>query len=485
MGDEVGTGAEAALNKPSKWQFAPVALFALIVAAWLSFTPALFNDGDTSWHLATGQWILKHGAIPHVDPFSFTFRGHAWTAHEWLVDVLMAVAYGLAGWGAVALLFGLSAAAALMLIGRELMRWLPWQRVLALLAFVTAVLAPFMLARPHVIAWPLLAGLTVSLLHARERDDAPPLTLALLFLFWANLHASFIFGLFLAGLFALEALLASEDRHRTLIGWGFFGFGSVACSLATPHFVQGFLYPLQVSGMKALPLIQEWRATDIREDWIFVLFAAAVGVVAAVQWRRLPIIRLLLIGLLAWLAFAHARHQAVFAIVSVLLLASAAGVRRNEVDSGRKAFLVLVLGGALLLTTVRIAVPLRRGDDANYPITALSKLPADLKRTPVLNSYSFGGPLILSGVAPYIDGRSDMYGDQHTLEHHRILGGDMAALESAQKRWGIRWTILNPRERVVKQLDSEPRWQRVYADPYAVVHVRRRQLFTEPQGRSD
>ena len=33
----------------------------------------------------------------------------------------------------------------------------------------------------------------------------------------------------------------------------------------------------------------------------------------------------------------------------------------------------------------------------------------------MLNYYSFGGPLILSGIRPYIDGRGDMYGDRFVL----------------------------------------------------------------------
>ena len=33
----------------------------------------------------------------------------------------------------------------------------------------------------------------------------------------------------------------------------------------------------------------------------------------------------------------------------------------------------------------------------------------------MLNGYSMGGPLILSGIRPYIDGRGDMYGDPSSL----------------------------------------------------------------------
>ena len=40
----------------------------LLVPAALGSSRTIFNDGDVSWHIATGQWILDHRAIPHTDP---------------------------------------------------------------------------------------------------------------------------------------------------------------------------------------------------------------------------------------------------------------------------------------------------------------------------------------------------------------------------------------------------------------------------------
>ena len=45
----------------------------LLVPAVLGSSQTIFNDGDVSWHIATGQWIIDHRTIPHTDPFSFTW----------------------------------------------------------------------------------------------------------------------------------------------------------------------------------------------------------------------------------------------------------------------------------------------------------------------------------------------------------------------------------------------------------------------------
>ena len=54
----------------------------------LSGTKVLFTDGDTGWHIRTGEWILSHRAIPTQDFFSFTRAGHTWFAWEWGWDLL-------------------------------------------------------------------------------------------------------------------------------------------------------------------------------------------------------------------------------------------------------------------------------------------------------------------------------------------------------------------------------------------------------------
>ncbi|HUO55167.1 MAG TPA: hypothetical protein VMU18_10515, partial [Rhodoblastus sp.] len=80
---------------------APLLVFAVALAS-----PAVLNDGDTFWHLAAGQWILAHHQVPTTDVFSFSAPGVPWSAHEWLTEVLFAMAYGLGSWSGVVVLAG-------------------------------------------------------------------------------------------------------------------------------------------------------------------------------------------------------------------------------------------------------------------------------------------------------------------------------------------------------------------------------------------
>ena len=449
--------------------------FAILV--YLSFAPALFNDGDTSWHLAAGRWMIDAGAVPRADPFSFTHFGQAWTAHEWLAELMMAAAFELGSWNALSLLFATAVAATLGIIGLETRRWTTSPAAIAAVTLgVFIVLTPYVVARPHVLAWPLLAGWTILLLRARESGRAPPLPTALLMLVWANLHGSFLFGLLLVLPFALEALVTAQRRASVIAGWGAFFLLSLLVALATPHGVEGLLFPFKVSAMDSLPLIMEWRPTVPAENLGFE--AVLIGAIAFALYRglRVPPLRLLLLALLLHMAFAHVRHQAVLAIVGSLLLleplgrALGAEARAGGTKLPRLA-VGLLIGLVLLVWAVRLPIARTPGDSASNPRSAIAGVPPSLRTVPVLNGYGFGGPLILAGFRPYIDGRADLYGDAHMFGHQRIVEGDWAMFDREVRRWGIGWTILPPESRLVTRLDREPGWRRIHGDRWAVIHV--------------
>jgi hypothetical protein len=64
----------------------------------LGGTKTLFADGDTGWHIKTGEWILQHGRGPTQDLFSYTKPGQPWFAWEWGWDVLFALIHNVADW---------------------------------------------------------------------------------------------------------------------------------------------------------------------------------------------------------------------------------------------------------------------------------------------------------------------------------------------------------------------------------------------------
>lgn len=462
-------------------------LASFTVFAFVTVLSSAFADGDTGWHIATGQWIATHGTVPRSDPFSFTARGHPWVAHEWLSELLMYGAWRYGGWSGLILLFGTAMAALYAIVALHLRRWQRLGAVALMMIYLSIGLGQSLLARPHLLALPMLAAWLIALLRARERERAPPLTLAILMLVWANAHGSFVFGLALAGGLGLEALVAAApgDRLRVMRQWGMFGILSLVAALATPAGLDGLLYPIYVNNLALLSLISEWRPARLNTSSLEIVLLGGLFFLF-LRPIRIPLLRLLILIVALHVTFEHIRNQMVLVILATILLAEPLGrawagdakrprpallpqlwAERRELVSLLAVGLLLFLGTA----TYRLLTPFDRPDSDGVPITALRHLPPGLQGKPVFNEYSFGGLLVFQGIAPFIDGRSDMYGDAFTTEYFKIADGDAAHWKAAEARWKFGWTILPPDNPLVKIIDREPGWRRAYADKWAVIHV--------------
>jgi hypothetical protein len=453
--------------------------FTLVVPFILGSADRIFGDGDVSWHVAAGQWMISHGRVPFTDPFSFSAGGKPWIAHEWLSEVAMGGAYNIAGYAGLSVLVITALAALMLVLARELIRWLRPIETAAVLTVVAVTLVPFLRARPMALSWPVLAFWTVQLMHARERKRAPSLWLALVMLLWVNMHASFALGLLLIGAFALEALLDEADKKRVLVGWGTFGLLCTAVCFLNPNTLTGFLVPLSAFTSSTVNLVQEFRPTDMSFTPGFELLLLVVLAICLGRGAKIPPVRLLVLLGLLHLAFQHMRHQVLFAIVAALLIArpvaeSAPTPRTDSKATNPSRLLRFAAIGFVLLLGVRLAQPMTPPDSAINPMSALASVPADLRGQPVLNSYSFGGPLIQRGIRVFIDGRTDLYGDPFVLKYKKMLDGDAGEVARAQRRWNFRWALISTGDkRLLAILDHSPEWRRIRADRYAVTFVRR------------
>src|ERR1041384_5427677 len=175
----------------------------------LGGAPSLLSDGDTGWHLRTGEWILANGRVPQQDLFSYTHAAQPWYAWEWLWDVCF---------GYLNLHFGLAAviAASMLLIcctSGMLYRLALRKCANPLIAFVVSMLAAasatiHWLARPHLVTMVFtvifLKILDEAYIKAtgRKTEEGVPLhgfatkkllwLLPALMVLWTNLHGGFI-----------------------------------------------------------------------------------------------------------------------------------------------------------------------------------------------------------------------------------------------------------------------------------------------------
>jgi hypothetical protein len=448
------------------------ALFAGLAGFGLAaFAPGLLHDSDTYWHIMAGQWMLAHHALLRVDVFSYTAANVPWHTQEWLAEIIMALAWR-GGWAGIHLLFACAAGVTAARVGYFVRRRV--DLVPALLAVVLGLscTTASLLARPHMLALPLLALWTAGLAGAREREEAPRWWLIAVMPLWANLHGSFVFGLALAGALALEAVIESHDRGKALVEWTLFVAAATASCLLTPFGVESLLFPLHLSALRGLGHIAEWQASDFTSISAFeIALLAALGAFALGRVRVAPARLLILLGIV-WLALTHSRHQMLLGVTAPVLLAASLAESwpaKGQNDSFRLAPLAML--GLAALVVLRLMVPVARGDDRVSPATALAHVPRFVRETPVMNDYAFGGFLIWNGIRPFIDSRADLYGDIFLDNYADITQPDKDALASSLAFYHVRWTIFAADAPVVKLLDATPGWHRFYADKLAVIHV--------------
>jgi len=475
MSDEVIRSAA----KPFPAQAAvPWLVGAVVYVLLLMLGPRLLNDPDSYSHIAVGRWIMAHGAVPASDPFSFSMHGAPWITFEWLSEVIYAAVYALSGWAGVVALAAATIALAVGLLTRFLLRELSPTPALLLVIAAVVLLAPHMLARPHVLMLPIMVAWAAALVRCMDRRAAPPYWALPLLVLWANLHGSVVLALGLIGPAVLEALVDEKrsEWSRVLLRWLPFTVLAVAACSLTPYGPGPLLMPLTTLGLgDALSWIAEWRPQDFGRVSSFEILLLA-GIFALSRGVTLPVVRaLVLLGLLHF-ALAQVRNADLLAMLAPLYLAAPLARQfdaRAEGDmAGSARGVNLTALGVMIVATALAQVRDVRPVLHNTPEAAVAN--AGLANAgPVLNDYSFGGYLIFAGIPTFIDGRGELYGGQFIARYNR--GVSLADLRDFLKlldQYKLGATLLEPDTPAVALLDRLPDWQRVYSDDVAVVHKR-------------
>ena len=465
-------------RSPALW--VGVAVYVLLVAAG----NRLLNDPDTLWQITVGQWILDHRAVPHTDVYSFTMRGQPWISTQWLAQVLYAEVYAWFGWTGPVVLAAIASAATFALLARYLVRNLSDSAALVFVAVALALTAPHLLARPHVLALPIMVAWIGELIAAADRRAAPSFLLLPLMALWANIHGGFVFGLVMMAPIALDAVIESEasDRMALAMRWAIFAALALGASCCTPYGWESLLASRKILALgSALPLITEWRAADFTTLHPFeICLLGAIGL-SLYRGITLPPMRIVILLGLVHMALSQGRAAEILALLAPLVLArplagqigGTKAVRSHSLKSTRGAMaagLAVVLAAATLgFAAMHRFAP----NTANSPVAAVTEL-KKLNVERVFNDYDFGGYLIASHVSPFIDGRTELYGEKFFVDHSNASGlMEPDNLFRLLNEYQIQATLMRTRSAATRLLDHIDGWQKVYSDEIATIHVRK------------
>ncbi len=475
-----------------------------VVLLWAAFArpggwQTLLMDGDTGWHIRTGELVLATGHAPLADGFSFTRPGQEWFAWEWLSDVVFAAAFARHGLAGVAVLSGVVLSLSVCVIFAWLLRrgiglWLS----LAVAMAVFSASSVHYLARPHIFSILLYAVCLWILAEDRARPGWLLWTLPPICALWANLHGGFV--AWLATLVVAAVVALFEGRRRNGRRYALAALLGTAATVVNPygwHLHRHILSYLRSSWI--LDHVQEFQSPSIRSEGmvVFALLLLAGVALASRTMARGEWFEGVLAILWAFAALRSARHIPFLAIASAPVVATECALwwkRRAEgspvaslcrsfwdlgQDFGRRGYATIwlpVLGGVLLAASsmAPVGFPPER-----FPVKAVEANAAVLVEPAmprVLSSDQWSDYLIFD-LYPrqrvFFDGRSDFYGPE--------LGADYRTLQTGTGRWrelldryGFELALLPNDWPLSTMLDREPGWHEEYRDRVAVLYRRER-----------
>jgi hypothetical protein len=484
---------------------AAIILISVFLSQILSAAHGLLKDCDTGYHIRAGEYILDTLSIPKHDMFSFLSPPISWTAHEWLSEVIMAAIHRLFGLTGIVIFFSILISFVYYFLFK-ILQSLKSIIIIATIVIILVIASSQMhwLARPHVFSM-LLVLSWYFLLDAYHYEKKNILYLQIpLMLLWVNLHAGFIIGFILNGIYFfgnILKLMSSPSHERNIYKKKaiFLGLLTVVClivSLVNPYGYHILLFPFKLISEKfIMNNISEYLSPNFHSVWAipfeaFLLFTVAVF---AFSKERLNLVELLLILLFLHMSLYSARYIPLFSIMVApvvtkqlkKLLATSngkfpdflnrKGASFSEIDASGKDFIwpaMVFLIIVLLSFSGRLKADF---DPESKPVSASKFLEQAQINGNMFNSDEFGDYIIYRNYPAYkvfIDGRNDMYGVEKLKEYYRVITFGHG-WEHILEKYNITWIIYDSSSPLSRYLMQNKNWHIIYSDKVASIFLKK------------
>jgi len=395
------------------------------------------TDPDLWGHVRFGLDILASHAIPRQDPYSFA-SDREWINHEWLAEVLFAVAYTALGPLGLNLLRVAVIAAVLTLVWRRASAISPSGHGVTILALTTlGIFLRVYPIRPQLFSVLLFAVLLYVLTGYDTRRSTRGLMLVpIVMCAWANLHGGWIVGLGALIVWSVIRVAGRQCRCEALTLVAVTLLSCVA-TLINPY---GFHLWLFIQSTVSLhrPMVSDWQPVYTLPVAFWsawgVSFASAIFVLSRVR-RTIDPAYLAIVALLECAAFRVSRLDAFFALAVVFLFSPLLAhlPQSSDVSASqrRRSRPLAVLSGVL---TVVVGVGLAHqlpSIDARYPMVpeleAASYIRANKLSGRMLTWFDWGEYAIWHfspNIQVSMDGRREtVYSDSRVAEHMSFYFG--------------------------------------------------------------
>ena len=463
-------------------------------------------NGDTWWHLKTGEVIVTTRSLPAKDIFSYTGSERRWVHDEWLGEVILYTAYRLGGING-AILFT-AAIATLIFFILYLTCRMEGARTTSTVVFLTAAAFAMrnrLTARPEIFGLLLVAIFIYIIRKQFLKNKSPIWLLPLLQLIWVNLHPGALIGAILIFVAISSAAItefisrlkikitASSSFSRAIPLIPILFLSLVAC-LINPYGLHGLTAPIEFAGTTVyLKHIAEWAPVTWNHlsyynahhlfAFRFLLLFGAVSFIVLL-WR-LEIMRPLLFLLTGAMALKAHRFIGIFSLIAAPIAAAEASDALRSIRLPRyvsTAVLITLLPAMVLLANFDVVrnqvYSFGFGTHPLFPTAAVEFLKDKHSyfKGHMYNEYSIGGYIVwilFPDFKVFIDSRTTFYGEEFYKE---MIDFESAPTpekwERLVNKYDINYAVLTIEQKEVSRAISHTGgWTLVYWDDRALIYV--------------
>jgi hypothetical protein len=464
---------------------------------------ALLRDGDTGYHIRTGEFIIQNWTIPERDIFSFRSPPIPWTAHEWLSEIIMAIVHRASGLTGTVVFFSFIIATTYFLLFRMLRQESTDILLGALIVCFAAVSStPHWLARPHIFSLALTVIWYHLLNEFQYRQKNRLFLLPLVILIWVNLHGGYILGIFLLGIYVVGNLV-SWVTHRGPNGEHFLQNSKslllimIVCILVSMINPQGYrilLFPFELTSDRFLmDNVQEFLSPNFHQPLPFKYLLLLLIAILARSRPTVNWIELILILTFTYMALYSVRYITLFAIITgpilirlidqmklglptkVIRFLDERSMRLSEIERQTSGYFWLILALSAVVSLGAAGSYQYKFSEKSYPVSAVEFLKKENILGNTFTHDDFGDYLIYAAWPQYrvfIDGRTDMYGADR-MKEYLALARAMPGWKEIVDKYAFSSILFDTNSPLASILAEDRNWHLIHSDPLASIFLRK------------
>lgn len=482
---------------------------AILVAAFLLFTLVLHftssNDftQDLGRHLKLGEMIVQTKTIPSQNLFSYTNPNFPFTNHHWLSEVffyILSHSFGLSSLLLLKVSIIVAAVFIVVLIGLKTRNYLT--------AIVSALIfSPLLLdrsdIRPEIFGY-LFFSILLFLMMLYPHYKRGLLFIPLIMILWVNIHISFIFGVYVLGIFFIKLILIHKKSlltiHKNILFLFLISFASL---FINPHGLSGVLYPLNIFSNYGYTIAENQNLFFLNsmtfnlliKYYFFLSPLIIISILLLIS--KLEVVAALILSTFYLAAFVQIRHMPFFALSAIPAVALALRTIQSfiKVHSSYQKGVKVALSTILIILSLLFVnnfyfktfdkdrqFGLQVSEDYKSATDFVKKysLPGN-----IFNNFDIGGYLIYQLYPRYkvfVDNRPEAYPSDFFKNIYISLQVNRGLRNQVFDHYDINTVIFSHTDQTqwgkafLADIYKDSSWKIVYFDPVVVIFTRSNKL---------